>query len=374
MNNKQKIWQCQKSLVTLRSIHNSITQQDILDTLLFAGQFIIGLLAIIKGADWLTDGAASIAERFGIPTLVVGMTIVAIGSSAPELVVSVVAALKGNADMALGNVVGSNIFNILGIMGITAVVTPIVVERGNVRNDVPFAVLSSIVIAITAFDTIFSPEATDNSISRTDGLLMLCLFAIFMSYTLALAGKGKASEANATANNEAEKPQSVSTEKDSDAESKPISSVLRSSLLIVIGLACLIFGGDWLVDGASGIATVLGVSQSIIALTIVSAGTSAPELAASVMAARKGDTAMALGNVVGSVIFNVFFVLGIAAAIHPLGVGGITWFDITTLLVASCLLWVFCRFGKRYLTLTRPEGLIMILMAVAYYSWLVIQA
>lgn len=321
--------------------------------------FVVGLLAIIKGADWLTDGAASIARRFGIPTLVVGLTIVAMGSSAPELVVSVVSAVKGSVDMSLGNVVGSNIFNILAIMGITALVSPIVVDRGNVRNDVPFVVLSSIVIAVTAFDSFFSGKTETDSISRTDGLLMLCMFAIFISYTLSIAGNGKNASDVDVENN-----QTPAVER----------SLIKDAVLIIVGLACLILGGNGLVNGASGIAASLGVSESIIALTIVSAGTSAPELAASIMAARKGDTAMALGNVVGSCVFNVFFVLGTAATIHPLGIGGITWFDITTLLFASCVLWLFCRFGKKYLTLTRTEGAIMTLMSVAYYVWLVIGA
>ena len=333
-----------------------------MDTLLYIGQFIVGLVAIIKGADWLTDGAAKIAERMGIPSIVVGMTIVAMGSSAPELVVSIVAAIQGNADMALGNVVGSNIFNILAIMGVTAMVMPLSVDRGNVRNDVPFAVLSSVVIAVTAFDSFFTPGATDG-ISRTDGLLMLAMFAIFMSYTFAIAGHGKEEKADAD-----------SKASDGDSHTSFIHSpLIKSSILVIVGLAMLILGGDWLVTGASGIASALGVSDAIIALTIVSAGTSAPELASSVMAARKGDTAMALGNVVGSVVFNVFFVLGTASTIRPLGVGGITVFDIVTLLVASCMLWMFCRFGRQKLTLTRTEGFILVLLAVAYYVWLVIQ-
>lgn len=328
------------------------------DILLNIAFFIIGLLAIIKGADWLTDGAASVARKLGIPTIVVGLTIVAMGSSAPEFVVSVLSAIEGNADMALGNVVGSNIFNILAIMGITAMVSPIAVERANVRNDVPFLVLSSVVVAVTAFDDAFNgTAAADNSISRTDGILMLCMFCIFMSYTLSIAKRDQPVTASETTESE-----------DSDA-----TPMWKNILLILIGLACLIVGGDCLVDGASGLAGMMGISQSIIALTIVSAGTSAPELAASVMAAKKGDTAMALGNVVGSVVFNVFFVLGSAATIHSLGIQGITTFDILTLLVASVMLWIFCRFGKTYLTLTRSEGAVLLIMAIGYYTYLVIQ-
>lgn len=318
-------------------------------------EFVIGLVAIIKGADWLTDGAASIAHRFGIPTIVVGLTIVAVGSSMPEFVVSVVSAFKGNVDMALGNVVGSNIFNILGIVGITALVMPITIDRRNMKYDVPFVVLSSLFIAITAFDSFFdATNPVNDSISRSDGLLMLCTFAVFMSYTMSIAknDQDKAPEA-------------------SDNEHKE-SPLWKNILFVLIGLVLLVAGGDGLVEGASGIARWIGISESVIALTIVSAGTSAPELAASVMAAKKGDTAMALGNVVGSVVFNVFFVLGTSAVIVPLGIGGVTATDILVLLGASVLLWILTAFGQKQLIITRTEGAIMVIVAIAYYTYLVI--
>ena len=311
--------------------------------------FSVGLLAIIKGADWLTDGAASIARRFGIPSIVVGLTIVAIGSSAPEFVVSVLSAVQGNVDIALGNIVGSNIFNILGIMGATALVRPVEVQRGNVRYDVPFAVLSSIVIAITAL----IPGSCDTTeISRTDGLMMLCMFAIFIYYTISIA----------------------INQKSSDQQSSHEEVLWKAIVVVIVGLACLVLGGKGMVNGASGIASAMGISESIIALTIVSIGTSAPELAASVMAAKKGDTAMALGNVVGSVVFNVFFVLGTAAAIQPLGIGGITPADILILLASSVILWVFCAFGKKYYTITRTEGTFFVILMVAYYIYLIINS
>ena len=327
--------------------------------LFFVLEFTIGLLAIIKGADWLTDGAASIAHHFGIPTIVVGLTIVAVGSSAPEFVVSVVSAFKGNADMALGNVVGSNIFNILGIVGITALVAPIVIDRRNMKYDVPFVVLSSLFVAITAFDRLLSPSDGNvmpysDSISRSDGLLMLCTFAVFMSYTLSIAQSNKQKKDN------------------SEASSDKVRPLWKDIMWVIIGLVLLVAGGDGLVEGASGIARWIGVSESVIALTIVSAGTSAPELAASVMAARKGDTAMALGNVVGSVVFNVFFVLGTSAVIFPLGIGGVTTTDIMVLLTASILLWILTAFGQKTLIITRKEGAIMVIMAIAYYTYLVI--
>ena len=323
--------------------------------LLFVLEFAIGLIAIVKGADWLTDGAASIAHHFGIPTIVVGLTIVAVGSSAPEFVVSVVSAIKGNADMALGNVVGSNIFNILGIVGITAMVTPIVIDRRNMMYDVPFIVLSSLFIAITAFDSFFdTTNPVTDSISRSDGLLMLCTFVVFMSYTLSIAQNSKHTKENSEVSSGKKKP------------------LWKNIMWVIIGLVLLVAGGDGLVEGASGIARWLGVSESVIALTIVSAGTSAPELAASVMAAKKGDTAMALGNVVGSVVFNVFFVLGTSAVIFPLGLGGVTTTDIMVLLASSVILWILTAFGQKTLIITRNEGAILVIMAIAYYTYLVI--
>ena len=323
--------------------------------LLFVLEFAIGLIAIVKGADWLTDGAASIAHHFGIPTIVVGLTIVAVGSSAPEFVVSVVSAIKGNADMALGNVVGSNIFNILGIVGITAMVTPIVIDRRNMMYDVPFIVLSSLFIAITAFDSFFdTTNPVTDSISRSDGLLMLCTFIVFMSYTLSITQNSKHTKENSEVSSGKKKP------------------LWKNIMWVIIGLVLLVAGGDGLVEGASGIARWLGVSESVIALTIVSAGTSAPELAASVMAAKKGDTAMALGNVVGSVVFNVFFVLGTSAVIFPLGLGGVATTDIMVLLASSVILWILTAFGQKTLIITRNEGAILVIMAIAYYTYLVI--
>ena len=318
-------------------------------------EFVIGLVAIIKGADWLTDGAASIAHHFGIPTIVVGLTIVAVGSSMPEFVVSVVSAFKGNVDMALGNVVGSNIFNILGIVGITALVMPITIDRRNMKYDVPFVVLSSLFIAITAFDSFFdTTNPVVDSISRSDGLLMLCTFAVFMSYTMSIAQKDQDKATAPLANEHKQSP------------------LWKNILFVLIGLVLLVAGGDGLVEGASGIARWIGISESVIALTIVSAGTSAPELAASVMAAKKGDTAMALGNVVGSVVFNVFFVLGTSAVIFPLGIGGVTATDILVLLGASVLLWILTAFGQKQLIITRTEGAILVIVAIAYYTYLVV--
>lgn len=314
--------------------------------ILYIGLFVIGLVAIIKGADWLTDGAAAIARRLGVPTIVVGMTIVAIGSSLPEFVVSVTSAIKGNAGMAVGNVVGSNIFNILIILGLTAAIRPLDISRTSVRNDVPYSLLSSIVLGIVAMS---------GCIERSEGLLLLCFFAIFISYTLSLSG-------NATP--------TVNGGEEADEAPPAPASWGRSALLCAGGLAALLLGGNWLVDGGAGSARILGMSESLIALTFISIGTSAPELAASVMAARKGDHGMALGNVVGSVVFNVFFVLGTAATISPLTLEDIGPVHLLVLAGSSVVLWLFCFFGQKTYVLSRAEGSLMLLAGLAYYIWL----
>ena len=335
------------------------------DTLLFILQFIVGLVLILKGADFLTDGASSIARRFNISSLVIGLTIVAFGTSAPELVVSVISALEGHTEMAIGNVVGSNIFNTLAIMGITALVFPVACSKNNIRYDVPFCLVASIALFAMANDTFLSREvSSESAISRSDGITLLCFFLIFLSYSFAIAKSGK-------------KPDGIAISEQKQGEEtieKKEMSMGKAILLFLVGLAGLIFGGDWMVDGASGIATLLGVSQSIIALTIVAAGTSFPELITSVVAARKGDTDMAMGNVVGSNIFNIFFVLGVSSTVAPLKLGNIQMFDFATLLAGAVFLWIFCKFGKRYHYITRFEGAILTLCAIAYYIYKVLNA
>lgn len=335
------------------------------DTLLFILQFFVGLALILKGADWLTDGASSIARRFNISSIVIGLTIVAFGTSAPELVVSVISAVEGQTEMAIGNVVGSNIFNTLAIMGITALVYPVACSKNNIRYDVPLCLVASIALFAMANDAFISGDAnTESIISRSDGITLLCFFLIFLSYTFAIAKSGKSPDG--FANSEQKKKET--------AEETKEMSMGKAVLLFSVGLAGLIFGGDWMVDGASGIATLLGVSQSIIALTIVAAGTSFPELITSVVAARKGDTDMAMGNVVGSNIFNIFFVLGVSSAIAPLRLGNIEMFDFATLLAGAVFLWIFCKFGKRYHYITRFEGVLLTLCAIAYYIYKVMNA
>ena len=311
-----------------------------------------GLILILLGANGLTDGAASVAKRFRIPPIVIGLTIVAFGTSAPELTVSVSSALKGSADIAIGNVVGSNIFNTLMIVGCTALFAPIVITRNTLRKEIPLCILSSIVLLICAND-VFLDKAPENILNRVDGLLLLCFFVIFMGYTFAIASKPVTTE------QQAEHPV---IEEETEIKSLPW---WQSILYIIGGLAALIYGGQLFVDGATGIARNLGVSESIIGLTLVAGGTSLPELATSIVAALKKNPEIAIGNVIGSNLFNIFFVLGCSASITPLHLSGITNFDLFTLVGSSILLWLFgLFFAKR--TITRIEGGVMILCYVAY--------
>lgn len=313
-----------------------------------------GLILILLGANGLTDGAASVAKRFNIPSIVIGLTIVAFGTSAPELTVSVSSAIKGSADIAIGNVVGSNIFNTLMIVGCTALFAPIVITRNTLRKEIPLCILASVVLLICAND-VFLDKAATNVLNRVDGLLLLCFFAIFLGYTFTIATRTEAPRTDAA---HAENP---------PAEEDEIKELpwWKSILYILAGLGALIYGGQLFVDGATGIARNLGVSESIIGLTLVAGGTSLPELATSIVAALKKNPEIAIGNVIGSNLFNIFFVLGCSASITPLSLSGITNFDLFTLVGSGILLWFFgLFFAKR--TITRIEGSIMILCYVAY--------
>ena len=317
-----------------------------LDTIFLVG----GLVLILLGANGLTDGAAAVAKRFKISDLVIGLTIVAFGTSAPELVISVMAALGGSAEMAIGNVVGSNIFNVLAIIGVTAMVMPIKVGEGTMSKEIPLVILSSIVIAFMANDILLD-GGSSNVISRIDGLVLLGFFLIFLRYTFAIARSGG-----------------------EDAEGEKIKEmpIWKSILFILGGLAGLIYGGQLFVDGASGIASSLGVSESIIGLTIVAGGTSLPELATSVTAALKKNSGSAIGNVIGSSLFNIFFVLGCSASISPLPMGGITNVDMVVLVASAILFWLVGWFFKKR-TITRVEGALLVICYVAYTVYLISQ-
>lgn len=314
--------------------------------------FLIGGLAmILVGANALTDGSAAVAKRFGISDLVIGLTIVAFGTSAPELVISVLSAIDGSAEMSIGNVVGSNIFNVLMIIGCTALILPIKVERSIMTNEIPLVILSALVLTFCANDVLLD-GASENVVSRSDGLVLLMFFLIFMRYTFAIAKSG--ADAGGA-----------------DAAVKQMPG-WKSALFIVGGLAGLIFGGQLFVDGASGIARAWGVSESVIGLTLVAGGTSLPELATSITAALKKNPGIAIGNVIGSNLFNLFFVLGCSATIVPLPMGNIGNFDMAVLVGSSVLFWLVGWFFRKR-TITRLEGALMVACYVAYTSVLIMQ-
>lgn len=314
---------------------------------------IIGLVLILGGANYLTDGAAAIARKFGLSDLIVGLTIVAFGTSAPELTISIMSAVDGNTGMAIGNVVGSNIFNTLLIIGAVALARPIHIGKGIMINEIPLVILAS--VAILAMGCSPWLDGTAPEISRVNGILLLLFFVIFMRYIFSQAQESKQDRSG------------------QPAGAKPQPSMWLSAIMVVGGLAALIYGGDLFVDKASAIARSWGVSDAIIGLTIVAAGTSLPELATSLVAAVKGNSGIAVGNVIGSNIFNIFLVLGCAAAIHPLPFGGISTFDLGVLTGSALLFWFFGWFFKTR-TITRIEGAIMALCYILYITLLVIQA
>lgn len=311
---------------------------------------VVGLVLILAGASFLTDGSASIARRMGISDLVVGLTVVAFGTSSPELVISMLSAIDGSTGLAIGNVVGSNIFNVCVIIGIVALLRPIKVENGIMANEIPLVILSSVALLIIGCGVWLDGDATA-VVSSVSGLLLLLFFAIFMRYTFATAHNGSGSPSS------------------EEAPAKQLG-VARSVLYVIAGLAALVWGGDRFVSGASGLALAFGVSESVVGLTIVAAGTSLPELATSVAAALKGRPGIAIGNVIGSNIFNIFLVLGASATIRPLYFGTIGLVDLLLLVGTSVLFYLFgWLFGHRIIK--RSEGAVLVAVYIGYIIYLI---
>jgi len=307
---------------------------------------VIGVALLVKGADWLVDGAAALAARLGITPIVIGLTIVAFGTSAPELIVNLVAAAGGKPDIAIGNVIGSNIANILLILGIAAVIRPLAIKRNTVWKEIPFALLAVVLVAVMASDWLLAGRATD-LLDRIDGLALLGFFAVFMYYTFGIS----------KAEGGAEKPKMMPGSK--------------AAGLVAAGLAGLVLGGKLTVDGALAIAEAAGVSERVIGLTIVAVGTSLPELVTSAVAARKGQADIAVGNVVGSNIFNVFFVLGISALIRPLPFSAGNVSDSLVAIAATFLMFIAMFVGKRHI-LERWQGRAFVACYAAYTITLVV--
>lgn len=305
---------------------------------------IISIALVLWGADRMTSGAGALARRMNIPEIVIGLTIVAAGTSAPELFVSVVSALHGTPDMALGNVVGSNIFNTLLIVGCSAMVAPMAIAKTTVRRDLPVTLFASLLIIALCMDGFTSLSLSGKTLSRIDGIILLAVFAGYMAYTFKTS---KNVEADAA-----------------DAAPQP---VFKSVLYVLIGLAGLIMGSNAFVNSASAFAQSLGVSDAVIGLTVVAGGTSLPELATSVVAARKGQSAMAIGNVLGSNVFNILMILGVTSVITPMHIQGITLVDILMMGFSVVPLWLFSYTKYK---VERWEGAVLALMFLAYMAWL----
>ena len=323
-------------------------------TLLNIGFIIIGIVLVVWGADRLTEGASSLARGMRVPEIVIGLTIVAAGTSAPEMFVSLVSAIKGTSDLAVGNVIGSNIFNTLLIVGCSAAVAPIAVAPNTVKKDIPCAIGASLMLFILCFDDMSSPHLWGNEISRQDGIILLVGFLSFMFYTFRMAissgeMKWRAEELGI------ERPK------------EPLEFSWINLGWILLGLACLIGGSHLFVDGATYMAHRFGIRQSVVGLTIVAGGTSLPELATSVVAAYKGRAALAIGNVIGSNVLNISLVLGIAAVVHPMRIMGITIVDLMMMLISIGLMWLFA-ITKYYVS--RREGWLLIFTFMAYMGWL----
>lgn len=297
---------------------------------------VVGVALVLFGADRLTEGASALARRMNVPEIIIGLTIVAAGTSAPELFVSLVSALKGTPDLAVGNVVGSNTMNAMLIVGCAAMVAPMTISRSTVKKDIPFSVGASVLLILLAVDSF---------LGRVDGIILLLGFAVFMAYTLMQAKTGSTDEVQ--------------------AETSP---VWKNIVYLVGGLLGLVLGSNLFVDSASSVAYALDISEGVVGLTVVAGGTSLPELATSVVAARKGQSAIAIGNVIGSNVFNVLLILGLTATISPMEIEGITTIDMVVMLISVALVWMFSF--TRY-TVERWEGAVLVGGYLVYLCWLI---
>jgi cation:H+ antiporter len=307
---------------------------------------VIGLVMILVGSDWLVDGASGIARKYGISEFIIGMTIVGIGTSMPELVSSAISAVGGHGDMALGNVTGSNICNILLILGVTTLISPIGFTRGNVYKDLPFAIVVSLLLLLLLY-TGFGQQGNMPGISRVEALFLLLVFVVFM------ADSFRSSKTGGEEDNEEVKPMPMG----------------RAVLFVLLGLAGLVFGGRFFVDHTVSIAERFHVSEAFISITLMALGTSLPELATCIVAAMKGKNQLALGNIIGSNIFNIALIIGTSGFISPFQIDSISTVDMVMVIVSVLMLWLAAFTFKRY-KLDRIEGAIFLLVYVGYIVYL----
>jgi cation:H+ antiporter len=330
--------------------------EEFINTMPLPVVFVIllaGFVLLIKGADFFVDGSSSIAKRFKVPPVIIGLTIVAMGTSLPETAVSVTASIAGKNSLAISNVTGSNIFNTMMVIGVCALLTPVLVQKETLKRDIPFAAICACLLA--GLGILGFGDDSDMTVGNIDGIILLVLFAVYIAVLVGAALKSK-KEAAAEAAPE-------------DGEIKLIPMWL-SLLFIVGGAAAIIVGGDLTVDSASRIALSFGMSETLVGLTIVSIGTSLPELVTSVVAARKDEVDMALGNAIGSSVFNILMVIGIAAAISPISVMTENLIDLGVLLCFTLVVWLFAYTKRK---ITRAEGAVMVLMYVAYAVYICIR-
>lgn len=311
---------------------------------------VIGFALLVKGADFFVDGAASIAKQLRIPSLVIGLTIVAFGTSAPELAVSMSAALKGSNDIAIGNVVGSNLFNLLVVVGISAVIYPLHVKGSMIKKDYPLSLLAAVLLGVLVMDTIFGKAHME--LSRMDGIILLAGFSVFMYLTVREGLRGRAESL------------------DSGEEIEVKYTLGKSIIVSIIGLVGIIIGGDLAVDGAKEIARAFGLSEALIGLTIVAFGTSLPELVTSIVAAKKGESDISLGNVVGSNIFNIFLILGVSGTILPMQVANTYLYDIAILVTVTIVFFIPIVKTKK---VSKGVGVTMLATYAAYMVYIFVR-
>lgn len=316
---------------------------------------IVGFALLVKGADWFVDGSAALAQKFKIPGVVIGLTIVAMGTSAPELAVSTQAAFAGSNQIAVSNVIGSNIFNLLVVLGVCAILSPMNVDEAIMKRDYPISVIIAAILALfIGGGLIFGSQsipsdftANVGTLERWMGIIILILFVSYITFTIY----------NAIKNRE-------------EGEAIASMPVVKSLVFIVVGIVAIVFGGDLVVDSAKEIALFFGMSETLVGLTIVAIGTSLPELVTSVVASRKGENGMAIGNVIGSNIFNLLFILGVSSSILPIPVSMESLIDLIVLIVVSVLCYILFKTSKK---VNRIEGTIMVAMYVAYTAYAIIR-
>jgi cation:H+ antiporter len=311
--------------------------------------FIIGFVSLVKGADWLVTGSASIAKKHNVSDLVIGLTIVSMGTSMPELIVNILASASDASDIAIGNVIGSNIANVLLILGIAACIFPLKIKESTIFSEIPYSILALLIVAFAANAPIFNPEY-ELTISRFDGVIFLFFFGLFMMYIVKLARGGRSDMIE-------------------DAPEKDLP-MGKSILFVLLGMTGLFLGGKWVVDGAVAIAQRFGLSENMIGLTIVAIGTSLPELVTSAMAAYKKNTDIAIANVIGSNIFNLLWVLGLSAIINPMKYDPAVNSDIVVLIVASCLIIFSVMRGKQgKIQIGKPTGILFLTCYIGYIAF-----